>query len=77
MLRNKLANSEMAASKELQHAELRKELEKSRTIGIMSYCKENSVFVEKEITRLAEQLLDKNIAIEAYVKEIEKMKKSA
>lgn len=53
----------------------KKELEKSRTIGILSFCKENNHFMEKELTRLAEELLNKNISIESFTKELAKQQR--
>jgi hypothetical protein len=46
-LKNQLIALEMDKNKEIQHAENKKELEKSRTIGILSYVKENSHFMER------------------------------
>ena len=46
-LRNRLFSLENEKNKEIQQAEHKKELEKSRTIGILEYCKENNQFKEK------------------------------
>jgi site-specific recombinase len=70
VLRNSLLALELEKNKEIQVVEGKKELEKSRTIGILSFCKENNHFLEKELTRLAEELLNKNISIESFTKEL-------
>ena len=75
ILRNNLLALELEKNKEIQVVENKKELEKSRTIGILSFCKENSHFMEKELTRLAEQLLEKNISIESFTKELLKQRR--
>ena len=41
----------------------------------MSYCKENTLYIEKEINRLADELLKKNISIESFSREITKYQK--
>jgi hypothetical protein len=77
VLRNQLLALELEKNKEIQVVENKKELEKSRTIGILSFCKENNHFMEKELTRLAEQLLEKNISIESFTKELLKQRKQS
>jgi hypothetical protein len=60
----------------VKQAEAMKDLEKSRTNGIMVYCKETSAFMEKEVGKLAEELLEKSISIEQFTKDIIKIKRN-
>ena len=46
-------------------------------MGILEYCKENNEFKEKEIGRLADQLLEKNISIESFTKELLKLRRNS
>lgn len=45
ILRNKLMQFEISAEKEIREMAAKKELEKSRTQGIISYCKENTLYI--------------------------------
>lgn len=76
VLRNKILQIQISKNNEVREAESKKELEKSRTHGILNYCKENNAFIEKEVKRLAEELLEKTISIDGFTKEVLKQKKN-
>lgn len=76
ILRNHVLQTEIKRDFEVKNAESKRELEKSRTQGIISFCKENAAYIEKEVSRLAQQLLEKSISIEQFTKDILKSKRN-
>lgn len=76
MLRNQILQIEIKKGNEVKEAENKRDLEKSRTHGIITFCKENTSFLEKEIGRLGSELLEKNISIDQFTKDMLKIRKN-
>jgi hypothetical protein len=74
-LSKKIIQLEEDKIREIKDLNNRRELEKSRTNGVVSSRKESTLYIEKQLRKLNEEVLDKTIAIENINRELLKEKK--
>lgn len=74
-LHKKYLTFEENMNKQIKEINSKRELERSRTSGLVSSRKENNQFMDKQLRKLNEEVLDKTIRIESISRELNKMKK--
>ena len=76
-LNKALLTIEDSKNKEIKDLANKRELERSRTSGVLSSRKENTQFMDKQLRKLNEEVLDKTIKIENLSRDLAKQKKKA
>lgn len=74
-LSKKIIQIEDDKQKEVKDLSSKRELERSRTSGMVSSRKESNQYIEKQLRKLNEDILEKTIAVENVNRELNKEKR--
>lgn len=74
-LSKKIIQLEDDKIREIKDLTNRRELEKSRTTGVVNSRKESSLYIQKQLRKLNEEVLEKTLAIENISRQLLKEKK--
>lgn len=74
-LNRSLLSIEDVKNREIRDISAKRELEKSRTSGVVSSRKENNQFMDKQLRKLNEEVLEKAIRVENLTREINKLRR--